>query len=312
MPQQRKRIAVVGGANVDIGGFSSGPLVSGDSNPGRVRISVGGVGRNIAENARRLGLGVELVTALGGDTNGRMLLEDCMAKEIGTGSCLVDEQARTSVYLFIDDAQGEMHCAVNDMEVQLSLTPEALAPRLEMLGRMDAVVLDANLPAATIEMLARELTVPLFADPVSTAKAGKLRGALGRLQAIKPNRLEAEILTGMPIRDFMDAAEAARRLADMGVKQVYLTMGEQGALCADARQCIFLPGQTRGVLNTTGAGDAFMAALVWSFCEGMDLRRGGIAGMAASQIAMGSLETVNPDMNRANLMKKMADVEARM
>ena len=59
MPLRRGKIAVVGGANMDIGGFPSAALVPGDSNPGQVRMSVGGVGRNIAENAARLGLEVE-------------------------------------------------------------------------------------------------------------------------------------------------------------------------------------------------------------------------------------------------------------
>ena len=77
MAEKRGRIAVVGGANMDIGGFPSAALIPGDSNPGQVRMSVGGVGRNIAENAARMGLEVELITALGADGNGRMILEDC-------------------------------------------------------------------------------------------------------------------------------------------------------------------------------------------------------------------------------------------
>ena len=59
--------AVVGGVNLDIGGQSDGPLVPGDSNPGRVRISLGGVGRNIAHNMALLGLDVRFLTAFGDD-----------------------------------------------------------------------------------------------------------------------------------------------------------------------------------------------------------------------------------------------------
>jgi len=59
--------AVVGGVNMDIGGQSDGPLVPGDSNPGRVRISLGGVGRNIAHNMALLGLDVRFLTAFGDD-----------------------------------------------------------------------------------------------------------------------------------------------------------------------------------------------------------------------------------------------------
>ena len=309
---KRKSIAVVGGANVDIGGFPASNLVAGDSNPGKVRISAGGVGRNIAENAARMGLNVELVSAIGNDANGQMLLADCRQRSIGTRGCLMEEEIGTSVYLFMVDGQGDMHCAINDMEIQTRLTPQVLQERLELLSSMDAVVIDANLPPESILFLCQNVQAPVFADAVSAAKAGKLRAALPYIHCIKPNRLEAELLTGMPIRDFVDAAEAARRIVEMGAQQVFLTMGDQGALCADARQCAFLPCGAPSVVNANGAGDAFTAALVWAHCEGMDLRQSGVAGMAAAEIAIASLETVSPKLSRAALVRKMADVAARM
>lgn len=312
MPQKRKNVAVIGGANMDIGGFPARTLVQGDSNPGSVRMSAGGVGRNIAENAARMGLGVELITALGGDANGRELLKDCRDKGIGTDHCLVEADKHTSVYLFIDDARGDMHCAINDMEIQDCILPERLADRLEMLNSMDAVVLDANLPEETILYLAENVQAPIFADTVSLAKAAKLRRALNRIYCLKPNRMEAEVLAGMQIRDHLDAAEAARRLVNMGVKRVYITMGEQGAVCGDAAQCVVLPCMSRSLVNTTGAGDAFAAALLWAHCQGMDLKEAGLAGMAAADIALNAMETVNPNMNIKSLKKRMADFKARI
>ena len=312
MANARGRIAVVGGANVDIGGFPATTLVAGDSNPGRVRISTGGVGRNIAENAVRMGLTVSLTTALGDDANGRMLLEDCRAKGIRTEDCVIDGEGRTSVYLFIDDARGDMYCAVNDMEIQSRLTPEHISPAIGRLNDLDAVVIDANLPEETIRFLAEELRVPLFADAVSVAKAGKLRCALDKLYCLKPNRIEAELLTGVQIRDVVDAAEAAKRLNDAGVRRVYLSMGLQGALCAEDGRCTFLPCRARGAVNATGAGDAFTAALVWAHCEGMDLKESGIAGMAAAAIAAGAVETVSPEMSRSRLVRGMAEIRAEI
>lgn len=309
---KRGSIAVVGGANMDIGGFPKHALVTGDSNPGMVRMSSGGVGRNIAENAARLGLNVELISALGNDANGSLLLEDCRRKGIGTGHCIIQPEGRTSVYLFIDDLRGDMHCAVNDMEIQQSITPDKLAPKLDMLNSMDAVVMDANLPEESIRYLSQNVRVPLFADAVSAAKASKLRPALGGIYCLKPNRMEAELLTGMQIRDALDASQAAKRLVDAGVKRVYLTMGSQGAVCADARQCVFLGGAPIHLVNATGAGDAFTAALVWALLEGMDLRQSGIAGMAGAAIALDALETVSPHMNRENLLKKMAGLTSGM
>lgn len=308
----KARIAVIGGANMDIGGFPNGALAAGDSNPGRVLLSPGGVGRNIAENAARLGLDVTLVSALGDDANGRMLLEDCRKKGIRTDGCRIDPAGRTSVYLFVADARGDMHCAVNDMEIQHGLTPEFLAPQLDALNEMDAVVLDANLPEASIRFLAEQVTVPLFADAVSAAKVEKLRSVLARLHCFKPNRVEAELLTGLRICGAAEAAEAARRLNGAGIGRVYLTLGGEGAVCAGGGECRMLPGGAQSAVNFTGAGDAFSAALVWAHCEGYDMEQSGIAGMAAARIAAEAAETVSPRMNRENLIRTMAEIPAGM
>lgn len=312
MPKTSHRIAVIGGANMDIGGFPGATLVAKDSNPGNVRMAAGGVGRNIAENAARLGLGVELVSALGGDSNGRALLEDCRDKGIGTKHCLIEADKRTSVYLFIADAKGDMHCAISDMEIQECILPEKLKDCLDEINSMDAAVIDANLPKETLEWLGENLRVPIFADTVSLAKAAKLRPILKKIYCLKPNRMEAEVLSGVQIRDYLDAVEAARRMTAMGVKRVFITMGEQGALCADGKQCVMLPCKTQKPVNTTGAGDAFAAALVWAHCQKMDLKNSGIAGLAAAAIAMNAEETVSPNMNEIELKKRMADLSVQL
>ena len=307
-----KRIAVVGGANMDIGGFPSIALVAGDSNPGKVRMTAGGVGRNIAENMVRLGLEVELITAFGDDANGHAILADCHAKGIGTSAVQIEEDCGTSVYLFIDDVRGDMSVAVNDMEIQTRITPERLSERLQLLNSMDAVVLDANLPEESIAFLCREVQVPIFADAVSAAKVGKLKGSLERLYCLKPNRIEAELLTGISIDSIEDGKRAARKLLGMGLRRVMLTMGSEGAICADEKQCICLRAAPVEIVNASGAGDAYTAAQVWSFCEGLPLRESGIAGMAASAIAMQSISAVNPEMCEEKLRSEMQRIQNQL
>ena len=75
----KKRVAVIGGINMDIGGSPARPLVLRDSNPGRVSLRPGGVGRNIAHNLCLLGLEVSLITVLGTDVYGEALLKSCEA-----------------------------------------------------------------------------------------------------------------------------------------------------------------------------------------------------------------------------------------
>ena len=299
-------IAVVGAANVDIGGFPSEKAVMGDSNPGRVRLSMGGVGRNIACNAARMGLSVELVTALGGDAYAGLIQEDCARAGVGLAHAAQFPEEATSTYLFIADAAGDMLLAVNDMRIHDRMTPERLAPEMDALRGAALVVLDANLPERTIESLARTLPVPIVADAVSAAKAARLKPALAHIDTLKPNRIEAELLTGVSVTDAQSALRAARALLDMGVRRVFLTLGAQGVCCADAREARIVPAAHPRVINATGAGDAFTAALAWARLEGLSLAETALAGMAAAAIAMESMETVNPDMSRERLERQMA------
>ena len=110
-------VTVVGGMNMDIGGWPSEELVAQDSNPGRVRMSPGGVGRNIAHNMSLMGLDVRLLTAFGDDVYAQKLAAVCGELGIDISQSPVIPGGHTSTYLFINDQQGDMQLAVSDMDI---------------------------------------------------------------------------------------------------------------------------------------------------------------------------------------------------
>ena len=203
---------VCGGVNIDIGAHSFAPLRAKDSNPGKVELSLGGVGRNIAHNMRLLGVPTYLLTAVGGDSRARQVEESCQALGIDLSHALRVPDGRTSTYVFVGDSDGDMAVAVADMEICEKLTPDYFASQKELLDAA-AVVVDANLPRESIAYLVEHCAAPLFVDPVSTVKAEKLQGLLSHVHTLKPNRIEAELLSGVKISDdatLHQAAQAAR------------------------------------------------------------------------------------------------------
>ena len=244
---RKERYAVVcGGVNIDIGAHSFAPLRAKDSNPGKVELSLGGVGRNIAHNMRLLGVPTYLLTAVGGDSRARQVEESCQALGIDLSHALRVSDGRTSTYVFVGDSDGDMAIAVSDMEICEKLTPDYFASQLDLLNGAAAVVVDANLPRASIAFITEHCTAPIFIDPVSTVKAEKLRGLLGRVHTLKPNRIEAEgLLSGIMLdtRDFtlhtgvrtFEAAAALRRYGaeTERVRQLFdVTMVEYNAKAA--------------------------------------------------------------------------------
>ena len=290
-------VAVCGGVNIDIGAHSFAPLRAKDSNPGKVELSLGGVGRNIAHNMRLLGLNVELLTALGGDSRAAQVEESCKTLGIGLSRALRVPDGRTSTYVFVGGSDGDMAVAVADMEICDRLTPDYFASQLAFLNGAAAVVLDTNLPRESLAYLAEHCTAPLFVDPVSTAKAEKLSGLLGHVHTLKPNRIEAELLTGVKITDDKSLRAAADALLLQGVQRVFLSLGEGGVLAAQRGETQIVPICKADAVNATGAGDAMMAALVWSYLTGRSLAESAAAGTAAAALAVESEETINPKMS---------------
>lgn len=296
---------VVGGVNMDIGGLSFAPLVARDSNPGVISMSLGGVGRNIAHNMTLMGIDVRLLTAFGDDVYGQKIASSCGELGIDASHALRVSGASTSTYLYIADDKGDMSMALSDMEVCKKITPAYLASNLSLLQNAQVVIADTNIPQESLIYLAENCTAPLFCDPVSTAKAEKLRPILGRIHTLKPNRMEAELLSGVLISSKADAERAAKALLDMGVGRVFLSMGEHGVFAATPRERVWLPNLPANMVNTTGCGDAFMAALVWAYLKNYDLRRTALSGLAAASIAMESSETINPAMSATALTHRM-------
>ena len=296
-------VTVVGGMNMDIGGRPYKKLVAKDSNPGAVRMSPGGVGRNIAHNMSLLGLDVRLLTAFGDDVYAQKLAAVCGELGIDISQSPVIPGGHTSTYLFVNDESGDMQLAVSDMDIYDHLTPQVLQSRRQLLDGSQVVVLDTNLPAETVAWVARNCRAPIFADPVSSAKAEKLRPVLGRLHTLKPNRIEAELLSGVAISDDASLRRAADALLETGLHRVFISLGADGVFAADrSGQVLHLPAPEGNIVSTTGCGDSFMAALAWAYLQGSDLERSARAGLAASTITMASADTINPAMSEEALL----------
>ena len=297
---------VVGGANVDIGGRSRGRLVAGDSNPGKVGLSIGGVGRNIAHNLSLLGADVRMLTAYGDDLYGQGLVDACNAAGIDMSHARLLRDEATSTYLYIAGQDGDMALAVSDMAICDRIDPEYLASHYALLQNARVIVCDTNIPAESLQYLTEQFSAPIFCDPVSTAKAEKLRPILGRLHTLKPNKMEAELLSGVPIREKADVERAARALLDTGLKRVFISLGSEGMYAATGEGSLWMENLPCKMVNTTGCGDSAMAALVWAYLEGLPLEESVRAALAAGSITIESPETISPEMSEELLRLRMS------
>jgi pseudouridine kinase len=303
-------VVVVGGANTDVVGVPTGALRQRDSNPGVIRSSAGGVGRNVAENLARLGVKVELVTAFGGDGASASLVASCRGAGIGVAQSLTVGDLPGAHYLAILDERHDMAVAINDMRVLDRLTPEVLAEpdRTTLLLAADLVIADANLPADTLAWLAGAVRAPILFEPVSAAKTGRVAPVLDRLAAITPNTLEAAELLGHEVVGIDAARQAASELVARGVGVAFVTCGADGIAWADASGSGAVAAPRVEVANASGAGDAFCAGIAFALLAQADARAAALFGTAMAAFALTDDETVSRAVTRAAALEKMKEL----
>lgn len=301
-------ITVVGAVNVDILGTSFQSLIAKDSNPGLVRYSFGGVGRNIADNLCRLSFPTELITVLGDDLYAQELKKQCYSLGIHLTHAMTLPNQSTSTYLCINDEHGEMQLAVSDMNIYKNLIADYLKTKMDVLNHSSLVVVDTNLSQEAIAYLLEQVTAPIFVDPVSTSKAEKLIPYLSRIHTIKPNLLEMQLLTNQEIQSDEDLDAAAQVLLDKGIKQIFVSLGSKGVYYANAEKRQHLPNLPSSLVNTTGCGDAFMAGTIYAYEQELDIEQQALYGLAAAAICAESsaaiAENLSPQLVEQRLLER--------
>ena len=301
-------VAVAGAAIMDITGKPFREIIPGDSNPGTIRISFGGVGRNIAENLARLDIPLQLITAVGDDHFGKMLLENCSQLKIQTENSLIVKEGRTAVYLAMGDRHGDLEYGLSDTAVMDYLTPGFFRSKNDILKSFEYLVIDTNLPEASISYLLNHYSSKkIFADAVSVSKAVKIREHLHRIHTLKVNKAEACLLAGIS-DESSDIPEKIRvSLLKMGAHRVFVTMGKDGCYFFDREQDGKIPGVVTDVINSSGAGDAFMAGLVLGSIRNEKLTNSARVAMSCALMALKSEQAVNPLTNIELIDKLLKD-----
>lgn len=296
-------VTVIGGANTDIVGFPEGRYRVGDSNPGHVRVTPGGVARNIAENLVRLGVTVRLVTAFGADEDGTSLREGCKAIGIDTRFSVTVSDVPGCRYLALLDDSGDLAGAISDMRALGALSAETLDPGA--LEGADLVVADTNVDAPVLErIVALAGVAPVVVDPVSVAKARRARPVLGSIRAIKANAWEAEELAGV-----RGVERAVAALLAAGVGWVFVTRGPDGVVCAAADERQALPAPHAVVANATGAGDAFTAGVAYGLLRGWSLAETAAFSRALAGLTLASELSVSEAVSVEAVLARMEGVK---
>jgi pseudouridine kinase len=296
-------VVVIGGSNIDIQGIPNQKLIQKDSNIGHVNISHGGVGRNIAENCTRLNIPTRLISVLGQDLYGQSILAHANSIGLHMNDSLILHQQKTSTYLSILDEHHDLALAINDMDIMNALTKEFILSKKRLLEHAQLIVCDTNLSEEVIEaVISIAKHIPVFIDTVSTTKALKIKPYLSKIHTLKPNK--AELYALVDPNHTLDLHAAAKLLP---CPYAYISLGSQGVLIKDHDSLTHLNTPPIEVANATGAGDAFMAGLVYAYLNQFSSTQSATMAMSASRIALQSESTISNQLNEDTCLNTMKE-----
>jgi pseudouridine kinase len=301
LPDHRP-VVCVGAANLDRKLRALGTLAFGTSNPASGSESYGGVARNIAENLARLGTPVALLTAIGGDSSGAALLAHAETLGIDTRGALRLDDASSGTYTAVLDGHGEMAVALADMALYDRLDPAFIGARQAQLASAALVVADLNLPLASIDALveqARRVDVALVLVAVSEPKMARLPRDLAGVRLLILNAGELATRVGRALDDDAAVEAAMRAVRAEGVQDLVVTRGAAGVLLTRGEAIERLAAPAAAVVDVTGAGDAFAAAVCWSLAQpdgDADLLLACRRGLHLSSLTLATGDTVRADL----------------
>ncbi|WKU03357.1 ribokinase [Micromonospora sp. HUAS LYJ1] len=262
-------VVVVGSANVDrVVRLDRLPRPGETVLAADPRIGAGGKGANQAVALAVLGRRVSLRAAVGSDAAGSLLIDNLRRLGVETsGVRRLGEGVGTGEALILLDRKGENSIVVIE-GANRRLTAADVGP------------IDPETAAVLVQC---EVPVDAIRAALSTADSGQLRvlnpapagvvdvGLLELVDVLVPNRVELAQLTGARDDELDDLVGVRAALAALPVPRVVVTLGAAGALVRDGQRYELVPAPVVPVVDTTGAGDCFCAALTSALIEGADL-----------------------------------------
>ena len=266
-------------------------------------IGPGGKGCNQAISLARLGCKVHFISKIGNDDYGKLALDSLRQNKIDTSNIIISKQHQTGVAgIHVDSNTGQNAITVvrgapasftkDEIDISIIKKSKIFLTQLE-------IPIDVTLHCLKV---AKESGLINILNPAPACKLDKEFFSLA--DYFTPNEAEAEFYTGIKINNETDAKASAKKLLNLGLKKVIITLGEKGLFYSDGKEEIYmqaLPIKTK-VEDTTGAGDAFNGGLAYALSQNKNIKdclkiANQVAGLSTLKLGAGNSMPKLSDLN---------------
>ncbi|NUN70319.1 MAG: ribokinase [Bacteroidetes bacterium] len=286
----KKPVVVIGSYNTDLTIKSRripqpGETVIG----GQFSEGGGGKGANQAVAASRAGADVSFVARIGNDLLGKAGLQRLREELIDTRFVVQDPQQPTGVaFIVVDDAGENSIVVASGANALLSNHDIAAAQQVISASQVMLVQLESPMEAvraAIVRAHAAGTMVILNPAPAMSLDISVLK----EVDIITPNKVEAEMITGIAVTDEESLRAIVQKLLSYGVRHVLITLGSKGVFTGSKEGMEFLPAFRVSTVDSTGAGDVFSGALAAFIAAGLPVAQAARKAIAAASLSVTKL-----------------------
>ena len=276
---------------------NTGETILGDS----YNIGPGGKGCNQAIAIARLGGKVNFISKLGNDDYGKLAIDKLKKNNINTSNIIISNEHKTGVAgIHVDKNTGKNAITVV-RGAPSSLTIKEIDTKLIKQSKIFLTQLEIQIEV-TLHCLkaAKEYGLINILNPAPACKLSS--DFFNLIDYFTPNETEAEFYSGIKINNENDAKVCAKKLTDMGIKKVIITLGEKGLFYSDGKEEIYLKASADKALDTTGAGDAFNGGFAFALLKGKKIKEcleiaNKVAGFSTTKLGAGDSMPTLKDIN---------------
>ena len=269
----------------------------------KYNIGPGGKGCNQAIAIARLGGEVNFFSKIGKDDYAKLALQTLIQNKIKTDHIIQDENLQTGVAgIFVDKSSGKN--AINVITgAPSTLTLNEIKDNLNIIKKSKIFLTQLEIPKdVTLHCLktAKENNVLTILNPAPASDLPE--EFFNYIDYFTPNETEAEFFTGLKITNENEAKEASKKIINMGVKKVIITLGDKGLFYSDGKEEIYLKATSVKVIDTTGAGDAFNGGLAFGLSKNKPVKEclelaNKVAGLSTTKLGAGGSMPFFKDVN---------------
>lgn len=237
---------------------------------GPVQFKPGGSARNVAHNLAQLGCAPCFLGVFGDDAAGRQVRLATTRAGVDLSAVRVCPEEVTTHCVLVNDCDGENFCCVGEQTILRQLTPDYLQSQQHRLQRAALIIANTSLSeAALAEVFRHGNQQPVFIDIVATSQVERIFPWLSRVHTLRPSREKASRLSGLPFTSPAEAPRVADWFLQAGVRQIILSLAQQGTYYSNGLVSGWLQRKTVPVVNVTGTGDALTAGLAYGCLHAM-------------------------------------------